>query len=165
MWMCCVCLEKWLSMSKKIIVEQLGVLASDDTKRSKAARLRDVIDEVEATLAAGITRSEVVKKLAENGLEMALATFNSELQKIRKKRGKPSVIPVKSNNQSVTKKIQPTSIQPVIKSDSAESKDGSKPADEYGSHDPRAIDAIMRSTPDLAKYERLYKESKRNNKP
>ena len=64
-------------MSKKILVEQLRTLASDDAKRSKAVRLRDVIDGVEATLAAGITRAEVVKKLSENGLEMALATFNS----------------------------------------------------------------------------------------
>ena len=81
-------------MSKKILVEQLSVLASDDTKRSKAARLRDIIDEVEATLATGITRAEVVKKLSENGLEMALATFNAELQKIRNKKGKHSVTPV-----------------------------------------------------------------------
>ena len=65
-------------MSKKILIEQLSVLASDDTKRSKAARLRDIIDEVEATLATGITRAEVVKNLSENGLEMALATFNEE---------------------------------------------------------------------------------------
>ena len=73
-------------MSTKILVEQLRELASDDTKRSKAARLRDVIDEVEATLAAGVTRADVVRKLSENGLEMTLAAFNSELQKTRKKR-------------------------------------------------------------------------------
>ena len=145
-------------MSKKILVEQLSVLASDDTKRSKAARLRDIIDEVEATLATGITRAEVVKKLSENGLEMALATFNAELQKIRKKKGKLSVTPVKSNNQSITKTIQPISKPPVV-----ELEDDSEPP-LVVSHDPRDIDAIMRSTPDLEYYARVYRESKRNKK-
>jgi len=145
-------------MSKKILIEQLSVLASDDTKRSKAARLRDIIDEVEATLATGITRAEVVKKLSENGLEMALATFNAELQKIRKKRGKPSVDQVKTNNQSVTKIIQPVNKPSVV-----ELEDDSEPP-LVVSHDPRDIDEIMRSTPDLEYYARIYRESKRNKK-
>ena len=151
-------------MSKKIIVEQLKALASDDTKRSKAARLRDVIDEVEATLAAGITRAEVVKMLAENGLEMSLATFNSELQKIRNKRGKPSVIQVISNNQPITKMLQPVNKQPVVKSDEKES-DNDSDATGYGSYDPRSIDAIMRSTPDLEYYEKIARNNRKNKKP
>ena len=142
-------------MSKKILVEQLRTLASDDAKRSKAARLRDVIDEVEATLAAGITRAEVVKKLSENGLEMALATFNSELQKIRKKRGKPSVI---SNNQLVTK-----TIQPVSKPSDTEPDDDEEPP-LVVSHDPRDIDAIMRSTPDLEYYAKIAREHRKQEK-
>ena len=145
-------------MSKKILVEQLRTLASDDAKRSKAARLRDVIDEVEATLAAGITRAEVVKKLSENGLEMALATFNSELQKIRKKRGKPSVTSVKSNNQLVTKTIQPWS-RP---SDTEPDDDEEPPL--VVSHDPRDIDAIMRSTPDLEYYAKIAREHRKKEK-
>ena len=145
-------------MSKKILVEQLRTLASDDAKRSKAARLRDVIDEVEATLAAGITRAEVVKKLSENGLEMALATFNSELQKIRKKRGKPSVTSVKSNNQLVTK-----TIQPVSKPSDTEPEDEEEPP-LVVSHDPRDIDAIMRSTPDLEYYAKIAREHRKQEK-
>ena len=77
-------------MTKKTLIEQLEALASDDAERSKAARLRDIIDAVEASLAAGVTRASVVKKLSENGLEMTLGTFNTELHRIRKKRGKPS---------------------------------------------------------------------------
>jgi hypothetical protein len=117
--------------------------------------LRDVIDEVEATLAAGITRAEVVKKLSENGLEMALATFNYELQKIRKKRGKPSVTSVKSNNQLVTKTIQPFNKPSVV-----ELEDDEEPP-LVVSHDPRDIDAIMRSTPDLEYYEKIAREHRK----
>ena len=100
----------------------------------------------------------MVKKLSENGLEMALATFNSELQKIRNKKGKPSVTPVKSDNQSITKTIQPISKPPVVELD-----DDSEPP-LVVSHDPRDIDEIMRSTPDLEYYARVYRESKRNKK-
>ena len=62
-------------MDKKAIAERLRALASDDNKRSKAARLRDVIDDVEFALAAGVTRSSVLEELAAHGFEMTLATF------------------------------------------------------------------------------------------
>jgi hypothetical protein len=77
-------------MTKKSIIQELEELASDESKRSKAARLRDVFDTVEATLARGVTIAAVVKKLSENGLEMTVGTFKNEMYRIRKKRGKPS---------------------------------------------------------------------------
>ena len=72
--------------------------------------------------------------------------------------GKHSVTQVKSNNQSITKTIQPISKPPVV-----ELEDDSEPP-LVVSHDPRDIDAIMRSTPDLEYYARVYRESKRNKK-
>ena len=76
-------------MDRKAIAERLRALASDDKKRSKAARLRDVIDDVEAALAAGVPRASVVEELTKHGLEMTLATFETTLKRIRQKRGKP----------------------------------------------------------------------------
>jgi len=78
-------------MGNNELSEQLRVLASDANKRSKAARLRDVVDDVEAALAAGVQRSAVVETLAKNGLEMTLSTFDSSLRRIRQKRGNKSV--------------------------------------------------------------------------
>jgi len=78
-------------MGNNELSEQLRVLASDAKKRSKAARLRDVVDDVEAALAAGVQRSAVVETLAKNGLEMTLSTFDSSLRRIRQKRGNKSV--------------------------------------------------------------------------
>ena len=77
-------------MTKKTIIQDLQELASDETKRSKAARLRDIFDAVEATLASGVTIKEVVKKLSEHGLDMSIGSFKNEMHRIRKKRGKPS---------------------------------------------------------------------------
>ena len=81
--------KKARKMDRKAIAERLRALASDDKKRSKAARLRDVIDDVEAALAAGVPRASVVEELTKHGLEMTLATFETTLKRIRQKRGKP----------------------------------------------------------------------------
>ncbi|MBJ7262242.1 MAG: hypothetical protein JHC61_00185 [Burkholderiaceae bacterium] len=77
-------------MDKKAITERLRALSSDSNKRSKTARLRDIIDEVEAALSAGVPQSLVVDELAAHGLEMTLATFGTTLKRIRKKRKNPS---------------------------------------------------------------------------
>jgi molecular chaperone GrpE (heat shock protein) len=78
-------------MGNNELSEQLRALASDVRMRSKASRLREVFDDVEAALAAGVQRSAVVETLAKHGLEMTLATFDTSLKRIRDKRGKQSV--------------------------------------------------------------------------
>ena len=83
-------------MDKKAITDSLRALALSQVNRSKAACLRDVFDELEATLAAGVTRASVVQTLAANGLEMSLGTFETTLKRIRQKRTKPSMDAVKS---------------------------------------------------------------------
>ena len=145
-------------MDKKGLSERLKTVSGDDSKRSNSALLRDVIDDVEAALAAGVSRVVVVDELAAFGLAMSLSAFDTALHRIRRKRGKPTVTPVKPNNQSITKTIQPVSKPTVV-----ELEDDSEPP-LVVSHDPRDIDEIMRSTPDLEYYARIYRESKRNKK-
>ena len=103
-------------MTKKTIIQQIEELASDDTKRSKTARLREIIDTLEASIAAGVNRAAIVEKLADNGLEMTVATFNSELRRIRKKRGKPSASPSKSE----PNKAKASTVQESKKNDEPE---------------------------------------------
>ena len=145
-------------MDKKGLSERLKTVSGDDSKRSNSALLSDVIDDVEAALAAGVSRVVVVDELAAFGLTMSLSAFDTALHRIRKKNGKPTVTTVKPNNQSITKTIQPVNKPSVV-----ELEDDSEPP-LVVSHDPRDIDAIMRSTPDLEYYARIYRESKRNKK-
>ena len=145
-------------MDWKAISEDIRDVSDDNVKLSKAAFLRHVIDDVEAALAAGVPRSVIVDKLVSHGLDISLATFQTTLHRVRRKRGKPTVTPVKPNNQSITKTIQPVNKPSVV-----ELEDDSEPP-LVVSHDPRDIDAIMRSTPDLEYYARIYRESKRNKK-
>lgn len=125
-------------MTKKTISERLRALASDDKKRTKAARLRDVIDDVEAALAAGVSRAAVVEELKANGLELTMQTFETMLRRIRAKRGKgvhPS--PGPSAAVSTVPASPVTSPSPV--------PDNVEP----GSHNPAALDQIIGSKPDL----------------
>ncbi len=70
--------------------KRIRLLASDPTKRTKIARITDVIDDIETSLAAGVSRSFIVDELVAGGLEINLASFATTLRRIRKKRGKPS---------------------------------------------------------------------------
>lgn len=87
-------------MSKERIADSLRALAKNDKKRSKAARLRDVIDDVEATLAAGVSRADVLEALKKEGLEMSMATFETTLRRIRNKRSTSSVAAPGTSNTS-----------------------------------------------------------------
>jgi len=145
-------------MDWKAISEDIRDVSDDNVKISKAAFLRNVIDDVEAALAAGVPRSVIVDKLVSHGLDISLATFQTTLHRVRRKKGKPSVTPVKSNNQLITKTIQ-TVNKPVV----VELEDDEEPP-LVVSHDPRDIDAIMRSTPDLEYYAKIAREARRKKK-
>ncbi|HHU9433225.1 TPA: hypothetical protein ACUK7H_004914 [Escherichia coli] len=74
-------------MTKTSVADVLRELAKGDKSRSETARLRDVIDEVEAALAAGVSRSAVLEALHGQGFTMTLKSFESALYRIRKQRG------------------------------------------------------------------------------
>lgn len=141
-------------MNRKAITERLRALASDDKKRSKAARLRDVIDDVEAALAAGVPRSVVVEELGKQGLEMTLASFDGTLKRIRQKREKPSNTSVSSRIKEQVAKNRPKETAPVVESDIEQT------APNTGSHNPAELDKIIGSKPDLAALAKFGKKAK-----
>ncbi|WP_081082382.1 hypothetical protein [Burkholderia diffusa] len=141
-------------MDKKTVAERLRALASDDKKRSKAARLRDVIDDVEATLAAGVSRSDVVEELAKHGLEMTLTTFETTLRRIRQKRGRPSIAQATLAGQPA-RPAKPQEAAQVVETP----PEPETPAPD-ASYNPADIDRIMSSTPDLDALAKLAKKRK-----
>ena len=149
-------------MTNKSVSERLRVLATDDKNRSKAARLRDVLDDVEAALAAGVKQAAVVEVLKEAGLEMTLGTFKNTLQRLRAKRvgqpatpipqarPKPEPAPGANRRTDAPALLQEPLAEPAIEEQS-----------QAPSHNPKDIDAIMGSTPDL---DALAKFGRRKNK-
>ena len=142
-------------MDRNAIAEQLRSLASDDRKRSKAAQLRDVIGDVEAALAAGVSRSLVVRELAAHGLEMTPATFETTLKRIRQKQGKPSI--------TASKSVSPPPGEPTTSAQApvVTPADIEAASAKTGSHDPADLDKIIGSKPDLEALVKLAKLAKR----
>jgi hypothetical protein len=138
-------------MDKKTISERIRSLASDNQKRSKAARLRDVIDDVEAALAAGVYQADVLAELNAHGLEMSRGTFQNTLQRIRDKRkkntdksvGNPAHVAFQNNSNSVIQKT-------ASSSENIEA-----------SYNPSDIDKIINAKPDLAALSKLAKRIKK----
>jgi hypothetical protein len=86
-------------MSENDISARLRALATDDKRRPETARLRDVFDDVEATLKAGVPQADVLAELHKSGFTMTIASFKSALQRIRKKRTKPASQPAQAPQQ------------------------------------------------------------------
>lgn len=74
-------------MQKNSVADVLRALATGDKARSETARLRDVVDEVEAALSAGVSRAAILEALHGQGFTMTLKSFESALYRIRKQRG------------------------------------------------------------------------------
>lgn len=77
-------------MSKSKAVSVLQELATSDEARSETAKLRDIIDEVEVALAAGVLRTKVLEALHKQGFSMTLRAFDSALYRIRKQKAADS---------------------------------------------------------------------------
>lgn len=73
-------------MEKNSVAEALNALATSNENRSKTARLRDVFDEVERALDAGVRREVVLQSLNDNGLDMGMKSFESAIYRLRKER-------------------------------------------------------------------------------
>lgn len=132
----------------KNISEQLRALAENDEARTKIARLRDVFDDIEAALAAGVSQSRVVKNLSDNGLVMTLGTFKSMLQRIRKERVKLSNAPGQS---ALPKKTVDT---PREKNEEIENSSGK-------STDPAELDKIFSQKNDISALAKSYRRRKK----
>jgi len=133
-------------MNIKEISQSLRSLASKDKTRSKTAILRDVLDDVEIAMAAGVSQIAIVDELSRHGLDMSLPTFKSALSRLRKKRKATG---------TVAENLDGFKEQPDRNSqESAESTEFKK------SSNPADLDKIMTSRPDLDALAKLAKRNK-----
>lgn len=107
--------ERFIQMhiDKSLISEQLRALATDTQSRSKTSLLRDVIDDVEFALSAGVSRVRIVEQLAINGLAFTLPNFENALYRIRKKRAS-STQKIGENSTSKVVELVKTDLQNTI---------------------------------------------------
>jgi hypothetical protein len=138
-------------MDKKIVAERLKALAKADASRSKAARLRDILEDVEMALAAGAKRIDVLAELEAHGLSMSLATFETTLKRLRAKR-RQTATPISAISDRTSVSTRPAARLPIP---------GQAEAKSHPSHDPADLDRIIATQPDLAALARLAKRSKK----
>lgn len=77
---------------------------SPDRTVNKTARLREVFDDIEATLKAGVSQATVLNELHDLGFTMKMASFKSALQRIRKERNTSTKSALKSAHDSTPAK-------------------------------------------------------------
>lgn len=128
-------------MDKKSITATLQALACDDKLRSKAARFRDVYNDVERTLAAGVSRTLVVETLAGLGLDYTLKGFDSAVRRNRLR--------------NAARKA--TTLLHASPTDNAERPATRQGHDPSPSHNPADLDQIISSKPDLSALAKLAK--------
>ena len=130
-------------MDKDAIAQCLRTLATSNEKRSKAARLREVFEDVELALSAGVSRATVLEVLTKHGLVMSLATFDGTLRRIRKNFGLHN-----------PKFKQPHSFAAPTEIPS----DEANISPVRSSHRPTDLDGIIKAKPDLAALAKLARK-------
>lgn len=102
-----------MDKNREKTVLALRELATSERGRSETAQLRDIINEVEAALSAGVKRELVLYTLRQHyGFKMSMSGFEKSLSSIRKERKKnggntnprhvKSTVPVSVSNQLVS---------------------------------------------------------------
>ncbi len=86
-------------MQDNSVAETLRALAASAKGRPEIARLRELIDEIEAALSAGVSRTDIYKALQQHGFTLTQNGFATALYRIRKGR-KASGYPVAKSKPS-----------------------------------------------------------------
>ncbi|NOU21188.1 MAG: hypothetical protein HOO93_05245 [Methyloglobulus sp.] len=152
-------------MDSKAIADSLRKLASDKSKRNKTGILREVFDDIEACLAAGISQTDVVKVLNDHGLEMTYGTFGTTLRRLRLQRDKRST----ANRQPATRqKADPigrsdentASVETEAQADSS----GGQPDNQQTIFNPSDLRELLNKKVDLVALAKIGKELNRKRK-
>jgi hypothetical protein len=70
------------------VVEDLLDAPATSTTRSETAQLADLIEQIDAAMARGVSRRELHARLQKRGLTMSLSVFDNALHRIRKRLGR-----------------------------------------------------------------------------
>jgi len=70
------------------VAEDLLDAPASSTARSETAQLADLIEQIDAAMARGVSRRELHARLQKRGLTMSLPVFDNALHRIRKRLGR-----------------------------------------------------------------------------
>jgi len=150
-------------MDKDSVTAALRALATG-SKRSKTAQMRDVFDDVDASLKSGVSREDVLKTLNEAGLDLTLRTFDTIVYRLRQERlglGKAAPVTKKSASAATQPASRPDSekanVLGAMNEEIVEIEIEENPLNRIAENatretgDPRRNDVSFDNTPDLSK--------------
>ena len=122
-------------------LERLNELEST-VKRPTSRRIAELLPDIEAARAKGFSRAQIVEALKAEGIEITVSMLSTYLHRL------------KGSGPRKPQEAVPTA--PETKSGSATGDPNFK----YGAHDPRRLDEIMRTPPDMKALAKQAKKGK-----
>ncbi|MFM0258178.1 hypothetical protein [Paraburkholderia sediminicola] len=110
-------------MDHEQLASALRRLASTSPKRSKASRLKALLPDIEAALAARVPAVDILNALREQGLDISLRTFHGTLYRLRK-----TASPSGPGRKSGAAAARPSAPAPVTASRATAPLEAHKPA-------------------------------------
>ncbi|MBN3733193.1 hypothetical protein [Burkholderia sp. Tr-20390] len=123
-------------MSDSDLSSQLRALARSPDRRSQTARLRDVLEDVEAAIAAGVRHEHILRTLHDGGFTFTMSGFKQALRRLRARNERPQT----GREASSTLRTPDTRSEPPTRLHAASK--GSK-----------TIEQLAAERPDLSKHE------------
>jgi uncharacterized membrane protein len=127
---------------------------------SKARRIAALLPQIEAAMASGSTRSHIVTALLGVGIAVSPHQLSNAITRLRKRRDDAlAARPVLGSSATLAVRTQVASITTLAPAPNSGS------ASRFGAHDPRLLDEVMRSTPDMKALAKLAPKSTTQGKP
>lgn len=141
-------------MDKEKIAAGLSSLKQSSEKRSKTARLAEVLDQIEETIKAGASKVQIIEELKRHNLEFTYLTFQTTLRRLRLRK-------IKSDATNPDKSILQTKNIPTKPLESITKPKQEAQSSVQISHNPTDLDKIISSEPDLDALARLAPRRKK----
>jgi len=147
---------------------------------SKARRIAALLPQIEAAMAQGSPRSHIVTALLDVGIEITPHQLSNVIARLRRQRADAPGASLKAPALVETNGLQVESssangagtglARPKVASAHAPAPPnaaapGISPASKFGTHDPRLLDEVMRSTPDMKALAKLAPKHPNGGKP
>ena len=147
---------------------------------SRARRIAALLPQIEAALAQGSPRAHIVTALLDVGIEVTAHQLSNVIARLRRQRedapGLPEARPAQSSNAgpkvgaASTPGLLPATPAARIASvptlaPALSVAVAAIPTSKFGAHDPRLLDEVMRSTPDMKALAKLAPKPTTQGKP
>ena len=138
---------------------------------SKARRIAALLPQIEAAMAQGSPRAHIVTALLDVGIDITPHQLSNAIARLRRQRedppGLPEARPTQSSNAGPKAEtdgspgLSPvTAVTRIASVPTRASSPNAGPTSKFGAHDPRLLDEVMRSTPDMKALAKLAPKGK-----